>query len=366
MKVLLIGFKLSVGNRLYIEILKNNLIKEKYDVSLCGDGNYIKTNIICNGGNSLQMIFDTLNPLNIIKFIMVIKRVKPRIIFFVSSHSLNLPSILVGKMLFSRIKYISHIHDPIAHSGTWYSSFIFQSQKFQSKFSDVVVCYGNQLKKIISYKYKIDLTKVHVIKHGAYRSEEISNRIEESKTRKYFTLLGRIDKYKGIDVFLRLAFYFYKKYPSSDFTFILGGLGDLTPYELLIKKIPPDKLLIFNSLLTDDEFDKILQKSAAFILPYKDGTQTGNTPVAYFNGCPVIVSNVGSLPEIVINGKTGFIFNTFEDLFEIVESISLGIYDVSELSKNAFEYYNNELKWSRIIHDIMTLFNDYTERDIVP
>ena len=41
------------------------------------------------------------------------------------------------------------------------------------------------------------------------------------------------------------------------------------------------------------------------MVPYKNATQSGVIPLAYGFGIPVVASNVGGLPEMVVPGKTG-------------------------------------------------------------
>jgi glycosyltransferase involved in cell wall biosynthesis len=93
------------------------------------------------------------------------------------------------------------------------------------------------------------------------------------------------------------------------------------------------------------------------VLPYKDGTQTGNIQVAYYCGTPVIVSNVGSLPELVEKGKTGFIIkpNDVNSLKDTI--IKLLNSDYKKMGENAFEYYKNNLKWDLITKDLIDIFN---------
>ena len=43
------------------------------------------------------------------------------------------------------------------------------------------------------------------------------------------------------------------------------------------------------------------------VQPYKTATQSGVTQIAYHFGTPMIVSPVGGLPEIVPDGKVGYV-----------------------------------------------------------
>ncbi len=353
MKILLVGFKLSIGNELYINMLYKHLKENGIEVDICGDSNYVRKysigTSIANGGNTKEMIIDTINILNWIKFYNLLKKDKYNKIFFISSHSLNNMAILIAKLF--NIETISHIHDPIPHRGTKNAKIIFLSQKLQVILSNKIIVYGKKLKNIIVKEYNISDDKIFIIKHGAYR--ENRNFIEISKNKKYISLLGRIDKYKGIDIFLKSIQGLDKKI-DKNIKFVIGGKGDLGPYNEVIKELK-DRLIIKNYLIPNEEFDDILLNSYCLVLPYKDGTQTGNIQVAYYNASPVIVSNVGSLPDLVEINKTGYLVqpNNDNDLSEKI--IQLLHNDYLQMGKNSFEYYKNKLKWEEIIQNLIKI-----------
>ncbi|MFM6530863.1 MAG: glycosyltransferase, partial [Dolichospermum sp.] len=142
-----------------------------------------------------------------------------------------------------------------------------------------------------------------------------------------------------------------------DCEFLLAGYGDLSPYDEKIKKLK--KLNVVNRFLSDDEMDEMLLSSYILVLPYIDASQSGMIPVAYYNACPVLVSDVGGLPEMVKHGETGFISPTGEvDVF--TEYVKLVVSDSevrNSLSKNGFEFYRSYLLWDKIIRDVASYIN---------
>ncbi|WP_167317490.1 glycosyltransferase family 4 protein [Prosthecochloris aestuarii] len=329
------------------------------DVDMCGDVNYTgKTNsyiAIGSGGDSKQMIIDTVNIKNWYSFYAVFKHKKYDVVFYLSSHTLNLIAIVIARF-FSNAKIYSHIHDPYPHGGAKYSFIILFSNKIQAKMSHKIIVYGECLKQMIVEGYHIDRDRVKVITHGVYRSE-----IQEYpiKKKKYISLLGRIESYKGVDLFLVAARLLSHDDDFKNVVFVIGGEGDLSSYRKLIERIPQQNILIKNKRLSDEEFDDILQKSYMLVLPYHDGTQTGNIQVAYYNACPVIVTNVGSLPELVVNGETGMVIEP-GDHEAIVSSIRSIYHNVENIpySKNAFEYYQKYLRWAKISNDLIADFKN--------
>lgn len=373
MKILLVGFKLAVGNELYMKMLCKHL-KNNIEVKVCGDHSFIeKYDIgisIAKGGNGFQMFRDTLNIINYLKFAWVVKSYRPDFVFFVSSHPLNNVAILITRALSPRTKVISHIHDPIPHSGTKYGWVIWFSQFFQSKFSDILIVSGKKLKQDLVRTYMLKNKEIKILYLGAHR-EEKNNPLKKDfpdRERIYVSLLGRVERYKGIKNFLEAALIVVKKLRSYDkkVKFLIGGEGNLEKYKNLIEELPPSSLEIRNYRLTDDEFDDILIRSYACVLPYIDATQTGTIQIAYYNKCPVIVTNVGSLPELVRDGETGFIIEPSNSK-ALAEKILLLVQKEvlrEKMGKSAYEFYLRNLRWSLIIKDLINYLSNLQENSL--
>ena len=89
------------------------------------------------------------------------------------------------------------------------------------------------------------------------------------------------------------------------------------------------------------------------VLPYKSATQSGIVPIAYHFNTPVVVSNVGGLPENVEDTKTGIICEPNP------ESISNGIlnyFDSDMFSyKENIKEYKKQYTWKTFAKKIMEL-----------
>ncbi len=64
---------------------------------------------------------------------------------------------------------------------------------------------------------------------------------------------------------------------------------------------------IFDGYIPDNEVEKFFAAADLVVLPYESATQSGIVQIAYGFEKPVIVTNVGGLPDVVNNGKTGYI-----------------------------------------------------------
>jgi len=286
------------------------------------------------GGGSFTMILDTLNPLTYIRFLKLVFRKKKEIqsVFFIAAHAANIFSILLLRICTPRIRRITHIHDVTAHSGSNNKTIIFLSNYLTAKFSTKVLCYGEFLKNKIHELYKINPDKIVVLAHGTHR-ENIERIALPRKERVYISLLGRIEDYKGIDVFLKAIPLFLKNGKGpADIKFIIAGKGDFEKYRTLLKAVPQNRIEVLNEQISDALFDEILGKSLVTLLPYHDATQTGTIPLAYLNYCPVICSNAGALPENVVEGRTGFIIPASD-----VDALALAMGRIYTLDTGAYE-----------------------------
>ena len=58
---------------------------------------------------------------------------------------------------------------------------------------------------------------------------------------------------------------------------------------------------------SDQETAELFGRADVVVLPYRSATGSGVVPIAYHYNKPVIVTNVGGLPDVVEDGSTGFI-----------------------------------------------------------
>lgn len=64
---------------------------------------------------------------------------------------------------------------------------------------------------------------------------------------------------------------------------------------------------IIDGYIPDNEVEKYFMASDIVVLPYESATQSGIVQIEYGFDRPVIVTNVGGLPDVVTNGKTGYV-----------------------------------------------------------
>jgi len=145
----------------------------------------------------------------------------------------------------------------------------------------------------------------------------------------YFLTVSRLARAKHIDVLIKAA-------NATKFNLkIVGGGRD---FERLKQMAGPTVKFLGN--LTDEELKKTYLNAKAFLFASKD-EEFGIAPVeAMGYGLPVIAFKSGGLPEYVIDGKNGFLFD------QLVESSLIKI--IGDFNKLSEEKYLEMRKEARI------------------
>lgn len=116
--------------------------------------------------------------------------------------------------------------------------------------------------------------------------------------------LGRITPEKGVSEAIAIA-------KLSDNKLLIGAAIDHTEQDFYEKEIKPqldDETIIYLGELSNEPKNDLLRTSEALLFPIQWHEPFGLVMVeAMATGTPVIASNIGSVSEIVEDGKTGFI-----------------------------------------------------------
>jgi D-inositol-3-phosphate glycosyltransferase len=125
---------------------------------------------------------------------------------------------------------------------------------------------------------------------------------------KHILFFGFIRKYKGLDLLLEAMA--DPRIKQLGVKLIIAGeyYEDAAPYNKIITENGLEKNIILRTeYIPSEEVADYFCASDMVVQPYRTATQSGVTQIAYHFEKPMLVTNVGGLPEIVPHNKVGYV-----------------------------------------------------------
>jgi len=215
----------------------------------------------------------------------------------------------------------------------------------------------NELLSILpGAKYKYTPHPVYSIFNNTLSKEQAKAELKIA-TKKVLLFFGLIRKYKGLDILINAM----EKINTEleDYTLLIVGecYDNKDKYTDLIKKAGiTDNVQCHYSFVPDNEVGKYFSAADVVVLPYKTASQSGIVQIAYHFDTPVIVSNVGGLPEIVDEGKTGYCVEPSPNAFAKAIKAFYEKDNISEMNSTISDY-KSRFSWDNMVKAIEELVN---------
>jgi D-inositol-3-phosphate glycosyltransferase len=226
---------------------------------------------------------------------------------------------LYYKLLGKKVVFTAHNVNAGKRNGndTWLNRL---TLKIQYWLSDHIFVHTAKMKEELASAFRVPGAKVSVIPFGINNifpstrltTSEARQRLGLRPGEKAMLFFGRIAPYKGLNYLVsalaRLAG------NNGGFRLIIAGKIERgcddywKEIERQITRSEIRELVIARiELIPDNEVELYFKAADVLVIPYKDIFQSGVPFLAYSFGLPVIATDVGSLREDIIPGKTGFI-----------------------------------------------------------
>ncbi|MCK4351990.1 glycosyltransferase family 4 protein [candidate division WOR-3 bacterium] len=277
------------------------------------------------------------------KIFQYINFIKPDIIHLQSGFG---PWICVLLSFFKKYAFVTTIHDPETHSGE--EAFYYNlTTKFLQRYSDRIIAQGKASKNCLINKFGVKVQDIDIIPLGAssfFTKWKKENIIEEKNTVLFF---GRIWKYKGLEYLIKAEPIISAEIP--DFKIIIAGRGEnFKKYKNIM--VNRERFIVVNRYIPNENVAELFQKASLVVLPYIEATQSAIISIAYAFKKPVVVTNVGSLPEYVDDGITGCIVppRNSDKLAGAIIRLLKNNSARKKIGENGYKKMLKEFSWERI------------------
>ncbi len=250
----------------------------------------------------------------IYQIIVVIFRFKPRLIHLQVTSGLafwkSAIFLLIGK--FFRIKTVAHLH------GGMFNQYFKGSNALTQKIigwifycADAVIALSEWWRHFLLHEVRSDI-HVNVVRNTIdpmFAEALGSGNNNALKKDKIILFLGSLGQRKGVLDILRAVPLIFSKHPDARFLFAGGeeNRGEKLRIDQLCKEKQITKKVQFLGTVTGLAKLELFQSAMIYILP----SYGENLPFALLEamavGLPVIATPVGAIPEIVKDGRNGFL-----------------------------------------------------------
>ena len=171
--------------------------------------------------------------------------------------------------------------------------------------------------------------------------------------KRYILFFGLIRDYKGLDMLLEA----FEKVADERLRLLVAGefYNDKEQYRTVLERLG-DRVVLHEGFVKDEDVKYYFSAVDALVLPYRTATQSGVTQVAYNFSVPMVVTRVGGLPEIVPDGRVGFVCEpTVESIAEAV----MRLYDGDTLARFAknFPAERKRFSWATMCDKLVEVYN---------
>ncbi|MGQ9733086.1 MAG: glycosyltransferase family 4 protein [Candidatus Zipacnadales bacterium] len=254
---------------------------------------------------------------------------------------------LLAPTIAARTALVNTVHDIERHPGHQEARRIQVIRNRAQRAAHRIIVHGRALKAMMVERRGTPPEKIHIIPHGNFllhRKWGDPTLTDDGKTVLFF---GRIWPYKGLEYLIKAEPLISQEIAGA--RIVIAGQGeDFRRYRALMHN--PDHFEVHNRFLNWDESADLFRRASVVALPYTEASQSGVLAKAYTFGKPVVVTNVGSLPEVVDEGKTGLVIPPC-NVAALARAIVSILGDASlrkKMSHAAYEKATTDLSWSRI------------------
>jgi len=282
------------------------------------------------------------------KLFKSLHKIRPDVIHITAAHIYNIPIL----PFLRKYPLIFTLHDPVVREKTNIVGIVHNN--LFTRFSDIVIVHGANLKEQL-VKKGIDGNKIRIIPHGDY-SFFAKYKKDDVREENIILFFGRIESYKGLEYLIGAEPLITREIPNTKI--IIAGRGNFSKYRKLIKNTKSFE--IYNEFIPDKQVAELFQKAKIVVLPYIEASQSGIIPIAYAFKKPVVVTNVGCIPEVVDDGVTGFIVPP-RDVNALANAIIKLLKDDElrkQMGENAYKKMIEELSWDKIAEKTIGVYKE--------
>lgn len=202
----------------------------------------------------------------------------------------NDPRLIVAAGLRPR-RFALTVHDPSIHPGDTGSRLAALTDSALVKTAGLIFVHGEALRDEL-IEVSAPRAPIVVVPHGIAIADS-----PPPPERPSVLFFGRMSYYKGLDLLLEAMATVWESHPETTLT--VAGAGEIEPHPAL----SDPRVTVRAGHLPDEAVPELFGAASMVVLPYRQASQSGVGSLAKAHARPLIVTRVGSLPDLVADGS---------------------------------------------------------------
>ena len=266
-----------------------------------------------------------------------LRRWRPQVVHVHENHEPRLLALTRG------YRTVLTVHDPSQHPGaapfTRTEAWIFDRWMRRA---ERFVVHGQALAEELAPI--VGRGRIAVIPHGTWPRAEPLGRPRSPSV----LLFGRLEQYKGVEVLVAAMQLVWERRP--DVRLVVAGVG---PAARLVPVDP--RISLIASYISESEVDALLADASLVALPYTQASQSGVGLLALAAGVPVVVSDLGALPELAY--EPSFIAEAGNRV-ALANTILRHLDDGTDVRQSVLRHAKEHFSWERSAALTTALYRD--------
>jgi glycosyltransferase involved in cell wall biosynthesis len=293
------------------------------------------------------------------KAVQFIRELKPDVLHL-DDVSLRLVLSIQG---LGKMPIVLTLHDPEPHSGenNWRTGL---KNRLVFRRTGQFVLHNRALQEAFCARHRLGSDMVSSVPLGVFDIHREWSGAEPVKEEELTVLFfGRLSPYKGLEVLYEAASRVALAIPNV--RFVIAG----RPIPNYVPPDPPSlpngaSVEVIERHISNAERTQLFQRAAIVACPYTDATQSGVVLTAYAFDKPVVATQVGGLPEYVLDGVTGKLVPP-RNSEALAEAITLLLQDHSLRRQMALNIgsRNGLTSWESMAEDVEKIYRKATTRE---
>jgi glycosyltransferase involved in cell wall biosynthesis len=267
-------------------------------------------------------------------------------------------------------KIIITVHNITPHvEKKYFVNFVLTLNKIIFNYCDFYLVHNKRNKKNLMRIYNIKNEKISIIKHGILKPYNIKNITKKNamkilnipEEKKILLFFGYIWQYKGLDILLESLVDIKDCIPNI--LLVIAGqpvesAEKWKRYEKKITKLKLNKFVIKRlEYIPDREIEIYFSAADIVVIPYKEpfDTQGGVPALSLFFKKPIIVTDIGGLPEYVKDKRAISKSNNSVELAKKIIFVLRNKTLIKKLSKDS-EELSKILTWDKIVDKTIEIY----------